>query len=105
MSRYSYAGTYRNPTEGFFVKEEADGLFYIYVRDDRAADGSAAPDSKHTMHTRARSPVPGFEEHSEASECITQLAEAADEDYERYREENHFEIAQMERYEAFMQEY
>lgn len=97
MSRYSYAGPYRNPTEGFFVKEVGDH-FEVWIREDRDADGSCPPDRKHTK-------TPKFDEAGDAHEWIEALSESFEEDYDDYLEENRFEIAQMERYEAFRNEY
>lgn len=140
MSRYTYAGTYRNPTEGFFVKhiegfeyanehEQAwdgkawteEGKVYqeweidnaevpdggkwvecehyeIWVREDRAKDGSCPPDRPHSRGWR-------FRDHEEAIETLEAMADQADRDYEEYLEENSYEIAQQERYEMFRNEY
>lgn len=103
MSRYTYAGNYKNPAEGWFIKCIGD-KYYVMVREDRKADGSAAPDRLHTMHGRGKKPKNGFPEHEDAQEWIEHTAERFDEDYESYLEENHHAIVQMERYEAFRNE-
>lgn len=101
MSRYSYdVNNYRNPTEGFYVKE-IDGLYFVFIREDRAADGSCPPDRKHNAKWNAK----GFEEAGDAQETIDSMHESFEEDFDSYLEENRYEIAQMERYEAFRNEY
>lgn len=97
MSRYTYAGPYKNPTEGFFVKQVREH-FEVWIREERAEDGSCAPDRKHRSS-------PKFEEAGDAQEWIDALHEDFEQDYESYLEENRYEIAQMERYEAFRNEY
>ena len=96
MSRYNYAGKFVNPTEGFYVKPVGEH-FEIWVRADRAPDGSAPADHKHTS-------APEFEEHEDAQDWITGTAEFFEEDYDDYLEENRYEINMMERYEAFQNE-
>lgn len=97
MSRYTYAGPFRNPTEGFYVKA-VDEHFEIWVRSDRAKDGSAPPDHKHTS-------APNFNEPEDAEEWISNLREFFEDDYDEYLEENHAEIARMEAYEDWRNEY
>jgi hypothetical protein len=105
MSAYTYAGPYKNPTAGMFVKEVGD-LFYIFIRSDRAPDGSAGPDRPHTRHGRDQTVLEnGFEEAEDAEEWIAQTSEFFDRDHEQYCEENHADIARMEAYEAFRNEY
>jgi hypothetical protein len=96
MSRYTYAGEYKNPTEGWYIKKVGD-KFEVWVRSDREKDGSAEPDRKHTS-------APTFDEAEDASEYITDKAEFYEEDYSDYLEENHDAIAAMERFEAFRNE-
>lgn len=96
MSRYTYAGEYQNPTTGFYVKLVGE-RFEIWVRADRAKDGSAPADRKHTS-------APTFDEPSDADEYIADLAQFYEDDYDDYLEENHDSIVQMERYEAFLNE-
>lgn len=97
MSRYTYAGRFQNPTTAWLVKP-IEGKFGIFVRtDDREPDGSIPPDRRHTS-------APLFDEAEEAEEYIEAKAEMFEEDYDDYLEENRFEIAQMERYEAFRNE-
>lgn len=98
MSRYTYAGSFQNPTTGWIVKPVED-KFGVFVRsDERQADGSIVPDRRHTS-------APLFDEPEDAAEYIDGMAEAFEEDYDDYLEENRHEIAQMERYEAFRNEF
>lgn len=104
MSRYTYAGDYKNPTTGWFVQPVGD-YYYVFVRSDRAKDGSAEPDRLHTRHGDISDPQNGFDEPEDAEEWIAHTEQFFDEDHERYCEENHHEIARMEAYEAFRNEY
>lgn len=97
MSRYTYAGTFQNPTTDWIVKP-VDGKFGIFVRaTEREEDGSMPADRRHTS-------APLFDDSEEAAEYIDGKAEFFEEDYSEYLEENRYEINQMERYEAFMAE-
>jgi len=96
MSRHTYAGPFKNPTEGFYVKAVRDH-FEVWIREDRNTDGSAPPDRRH-----AKSPK--FEEAGDAQEWIDGLYDFYEEDYDQYLEENHLEIVRMEQYEAFLNE-
>lgn len=100
MSRYTYAGPFKNPTEGFFVKQQGQ-RFYVFIREDRRADGSCPADRKHNASWNKR----GFEEACEAEETIEQLRESFEEDYDDYLNENHDDIVRMEQYENFRNEY
>lgn len=97
MSRYSYAGKFVNPTEGWFVKPVGK-KFGIFIRQERKANGSAPPDRRHTT-------APLFAEHEDAVEYITDKREFFEEDYDAYLDENHDSIVAMERYEAFRNEF
>jgi len=98
MSRYTYAGTFSNPTGNWIVKR-VDDKFGIFVRsDERQEDGSIEPDRKHTS-------APLFDEPEEAAEYIEGKAQDFEEDYDDYLEENRYEINRMEQYEAFRNEY
>lgn len=96
MSRYIYAGPYRNPTEGMYVRPVGE-KFEIWVRSDRAEDGSAPPDHKHTS-------APSFEDEGEAHEWLDDLAAFYEEDYDQYLDEHHDEIVAQERYENWRNE-
>lgn len=100
MSRYSYAGEFRNPASNYFVKE-VRGRFQVWVRSDRAADGSAPSDRP--MRARGGK-TPTFDEADEAQDYIDGVSEFFEADFEQYLDENRFEIAQMERFEAFRNE-
>ena len=93
----TYAGPYRNPTEGFYVKQVGEH-YEIWVRADRDSDGSAPPDHKHSS-------APNFDEWEDASDYIRDLREHFEEDYDQYLDEHHDEIAAMERYENFCNEF
>jgi hypothetical protein len=97
----SYHGVFKNPTEGFYVNVCPDGKYRVWIREDRASDGSAPPDRLHNGKWNKE----GFEEASDAEETIEAMRESFEEDYDDYLEENRYEIAQMERYEAFRNEY
>lgn len=96
MSRYTYAGPFQNPTDRFYVKAVGDH-FEIYIREDRASDGSAPPDRPHKGGMK-------FPEAGDAAEWLEDERQGFEEDYDDYLEENRFEISQMERLEAFERE-
>src|SRR4051812_20853907 len=104
MSRYTYAGPFKNPTEGWYVKGifSPDGdhepRFQIWIHHDREKDGSAEPDRRHTS-------APEFECEEEAAEYIQGMQEFFEEDYSEYLDENGPEIARMEMYEDMRDEY
>lgn len=98
MSRYSYAGNFKNPADNYFVKEVGDH-FEVWVRSDRRANGSAPADRKARFRGRNR-----FDEHEDAADYIASIGEFFENDYSDYLEENRYELAQMERYEAFRNE-
>lgn len=98
MSRYTYAGTFQNPTTDWIVKSVGK-QFGIFIRTpERAEDGSIAPDRKHKS-------APLFDDSEDAQEYIDAKSDFFEEDYDEYLEENRYEINQMERYEAFRNEY
>jgi hypothetical protein len=101
MSRYSYEGTFKNPTEGFYVKgvvnDDGSEHWEIWIREERAADGSCPPDRQHSKKEK-------FDDPEVAHDFILGTAEFFERDYESYVEENHYAIAQMERYEMFKRE-
>lgn len=100
MSRYSYAGTFKNPAEGYYVKEVGDH-YEIWVRYDRESDRSARPDEP----LKKKGQVLKFDEQEDAIESIESTREFFEEDYDSYLEENHLEISRMEAYEQFRNEY
>lgn len=57
----------------------------------------------HTSH--ASGDWPGFDEEADAIDSIEATEEFFERDYEQYVEENHYEIAQIERYEMWRNEY
>lgn len=115
MSRYVYAGEFVNPANTFTVVPNPDGEGYtvaIKVSDSEtlrcllngeidAAEASLRQSRGWRPHTSA----PVFEEAEDADEWIDGVEQSFDEDYEDYLEENRFEIAQMERYEQWRNEY
>jgi hypothetical protein len=60
---------------------------------------------KHDMHTRGINRVHGAAEPDDLIEIMEAIQESYDEDYDRYQEEHHHEIVQMERYEMWRNEY
>lgn len=97
MSRYSYAGEFRNPADSYFVKP-VDEHFEVWVRSERAKDGSAEADRPHNR-------APKFDGAEDAEEYIDHIRETFEEDYSDYLEENHAELARMDAWEAFKREY
>lgn len=103
MSRYSYAGDFRNPTEGWQVRENSEGK-YIVVVPRYCECGSVCcshPILEMTPHTRGDV----FEDEDTAHEWIESVEESYERDYDDYLEENHDAIVQMERYEQWKREY
>lgn len=98
MSRYTYAGPFVNPTTDWIVKPVGK-KYGVFIRTaERGENGSIPADRRHTS-------APLFAEPEEASEYIDGMNEFFEEDYDQYLDENHDSIAQMERYEAFRNEY
>lgn len=97
MSRYTYAGPWRNPTESWFV-QEVSGKFEVWKRYERESDGSCKADAPFN-------PPKVFDCGEDAEEYISDIKEFFEEDYDDYLEENHYEIARMEAYEQFRNEY
>lgn len=108
MSRYSYAGPYKNPAQDFYVDQDPrDGLFYVYLTEEvhcQCGSDECLGTASHKRKHRGKWNV-GFEEAGDAHEVIDQIHQSFDEDYESYLEENRYEIVQMERYEQFRNEY
>jgi hypothetical protein len=113
MSRYSYAGEFKNPAESYFVKEVElyDGddsettEFQIWVKESRRCDCGCPNCTAMIEEERPTRPLQKFPTHEDAVDSIEATEEFFERDYEEYQEENHYEIAQMERYEAFRREY
>lgn len=103
MSRYTYAGPFRNPTDGWVIRptgeEDADGLEIVgvYSKSERNADGSCTADT--LIKTFA-----GDDAGDDASEYVEGRREFYEEDHSDYLEENRFEINRMERYESWRNE-
>lgn len=91
MSKYSYAGKFVNPADHWFVKE-VDDHFEIWVLKDDGTD-------------RPHSSAGHFEDYEDAAEYIESVRERFEEDYDQYLEENGAEIARMEAYEDWRNEY
>lgn len=141
MSRYTYAGPYRNPTESWTIKSGAEliecaedearaerspdkdlhglsegivldhELLYVAVEekvhcDCHCPDCRAVLRTRYRLHTsHATGKWEGCVDYEDADELIEAVRERFDDDYEDYLDENRHSIAQMERYEAFMNEY
>lgn len=115
MSKYTYAGDFVNPTADFGVQPNPVGEGYIVVVTethqsiladllDGAIDEEEARIRRERMwrpHTNGKV----FDEAEDAEQWIESVAEAFEEDYDNYLEENHHAIAQMERYEMWRNEY
>ena len=108
MSRYTYAGPFKNPTEGWTVEQypeghEHAGKFFVGVPE--FCECGAACCSKPQIGVRPHTKANLFEEAEEAHEWIEGTEEFFEQDYEEYLEENSHEIARMEQYEAWKNEY
>lgn len=98
MSRYTYAGEFKNPTEDFIVKPVGK-KFAVFIRTkERDARGAIPADRRHSNGKL-------FAEPEEAEEWIEGLREFFEEDFDDYLEENHDSIAAMDRYEQFKSEF
>lgn len=111
----TFHGTFVNPTESFCVRENPDGDGWIVAVALTPADILSAlldgeiDESEARLqrergwrpHTTARI----FAESEDADEWIEGLHESFERDYDDYLEENSHEIAQMERYEQWRNEY
>jgi hypothetical protein len=123
MSRYSYAGPFTNPTSGFSVKTVGEVAEDMQLRDPKSGEIAEADLERYCIavevvcdcpHSCCSRPVlghrfhdsaPFFDESEDASDWIEAQAEFFEQDYDDYLEENRHSIVQMERYEAFMNEY
>lgn len=103
MARYSYAGTFKNPTEGMTVETNADGLFYVAV-EDRCECGHECC-SRPVIGSHPHSNGMTWEDGDVAYEWLESLHEIFEADYDNYLEENHDAIVTMERYEMWRNEY
>lgn len=137
----TYAGPYRNPTEGWVVwngqacLDHAEDESVEHDQPDKDLHGLAEgveidPDkeyivipeevvcqcgcpsckavlrTRHRLHTsHASGNWPGFEDGGDAADTISSMYEDFEEDYDRYLDENSYEICQMERYEQWRNEY
>lgn len=122
MSRYTYAGPFRNPTEGWEAIPNPDTnvggyVIGIPITDEEivqalrrgskeAKELLALRDSTggYRLHTNKKV-FTGEDAEDDAREYIENLEEFFERDYDNYLEENHHEIAQMERYEMWRNEY
>lgn len=101
MSKRTYVDSPHNATEGWKVEAdeltgEGDDLYFVMVPDE----GSPGGYRRHTASWNT-----GRTEPDELLEMIENIQQDLDEDYNRYREENHHEIMQQERYELWKNEY
>lgn len=109
MSRYSYAGDFVNPADTWRVASKPDasrpeGVVYfveVYREEDREIDGVSGKFSFWSPHTSGHE----WDEHEQADEWVEATGQAYEGDYDDYLEENRHEIAAMERYEAWRNEY
>lgn len=141
MSRYTYAGNFRNPTESWTIKSGAElldeamreatedrqpdkdlhglsegveldpDLLYVAIAEPVNCDCPcpschAVLRTRHRLHTsHATGKWEGCQDWTDADELIENIRERFEEDYEDYLDENRHSIAQMERYEMFLNEW
>jgi hypothetical protein len=92
-------------TKGMTVEiDPEDDLYYVYVLADCNCGCPNCKGKIKRKHNGSINKV-GQEEPDEMIEWLEGLQESYDEDFERYQEENHYEIVQMERYEQWRNEY
>lgn len=104
MSRYTYVGDFQNPADSYFVKFIND-KYQVWVKEQNRCD-CGCPNCKAVVESeRPSNPLKEFADHEEADQYIESVQELFEEDYEQYCEENHYEIAQQERYDMWRNEY
>lgn len=109
MSRYTYAGPFKNPTEGWTVEQYADdhpehaGKYYVAI--PVFCDCGSECCDRRQLGTRPHTRYDAFDEYEDAIECIEDTEQFFEEDYDQYLEENSHEIARMEAWEDFKNEY
>ena len=95
-----------NIAEGWKVREGEDGLWRVYVPENIYCDcGCPNCDKVLEVQYREHGRTPVSEDPDGCYEWLEALQQSYDDDYDRYTEEHSYEIAQMERYEAFRNEY
>ena len=93
-------------TEGWSVRSTDDEEAWIVTVPRRTRCECDCPScSGWKTETVAHTNGKRFDDESDAWEWIEQMSDAYEEQYDRYLEENSFEIARMERYEAWRNEY
>lgn len=105
----SYSGEFTNPVGTWRVAavphpehpHEEQYVIQVFREEDREIDGVSGRFSYWEKHTSA----PTFDDEDEAHDWMDAVEEKYEEDYDRYLEENRYEIAQMERYEQWRNEY
>jgi hypothetical protein len=102
MSRYNYAGPFTNPAEnmGVFYDEE-DGLYYPAIK--KYCD-CGCPNCKSWEWTKKPN-TEGCDDPSDIIDGIEADREFFENDYDQYLEENHYELARMDAYEMWRNEY
>lgn len=105
MAKYSYAGEFRNPADGFRCSEvpDANGKWFVEVP-IHCECGSECCNRKITGYRPHTNGI-RFDEPDEVDEWIDNVAEKFERDYDNYLEENRHAIVQMERYEQWRNEY
>lgn len=104
MSRYAYAGPYKNPTEGMKVMfNEGTQRYYIAVPDYCECGNECCSRPLLGYHPHTGDML--FNDEDEAYEWLEGTEEFFERDYEDYLEENHDDIVRMEQYEAYKNEY
>ena len=111
----SFYGEYRNPAGDFSVAENPDGegfIITVAVSDKsilkNLLDGDITTDEAQELYSRGWRPHSNgtvFDDEDDAYEWIENVEQRFEEQYDDYLEQNGFEIAQMERYEMWRNEY
>jgi hypothetical protein len=85
------------------VAPDADGNYFIWVKETSRGPAQGLKNVEWRKHSAKWND--GSMDPDQLEETIDAMQERIEEQYDQYLEENHFEIAQMERYEAFMREH
>lgn len=109
MSKRTYVDSPHDATKGWTVEQdEKDGLYYVMVPDDVMCD-CGCPNCRTVIEKKMRRHTAKWNTGEEDPEGLHETIEAVqgdlDDDYDRYVEENHPEIARQEMYEMHRREF
>lgn len=104
MSKYTYAGDFKNPVDEFNVEPNPNGEGFVITVNVYCECGSPCC-SRPKLGTRPHTSGKVFTDEDEAHEWLESLEQDFEEDYDNYLDENRHSIAQMERYEMWRNEY